>query len=308
MHARRLEPAQRVRAKRRGLRVVAACAQLHLRRVRQVKGQVRGRRVALGRLGLQAAQHYLLQPGRERGAVFARRHRVGPQALAQPGRRARRAKRQMPGAQLVEHDADGKNIAARIAAHTYHLLGRYPGGRAQGFAQLLGQQIRVMRMVREAKVQQQGLQAAAAFAQQHIGRFEVQVHRVLFVQGMGRARHGHAQGGDGGLVQRLRLVQPVLQGVALHVFHDQIRHPLQVAAGDKAWHLRAAEHLQDVALHLEADDVFSPIAAGHARHFHGHRKARVGRAVGIDHAVNMRHAAAVQAREHPKAIEHVAVF
>ena len=121
------------------------------------------------------------------------------------------------------------------------------------------------------------------------------MHRVLPVQCVGGLGHAYAQGGNHRGVQRGVVLHPMLQGAALHIFHYQIGHALQIARRDKARHMRAAQGLQDVALHLKAHDVFCAVAAGHTRYFHGHRKAGVGAAIGIADAVNMRHAAAVQA-------------
>ena len=317
MHACGFDPALEVGAKRRGLGVGAACGDMHLLRVTQVKGQVSGRGVAFGCLGLQAAQRHLLQPFGQIGAVLAGRNGVDPQALAQARWRVGRAKRQSTGAHLVQHHANGKNVAARVTAHPHHLFGRNPTRRTHGFAQLLGQQVGVVRVVGQAKVEQDritkaGLRVRAFWfrhiAKQHIGRFEVQVHRVLLVQRMRRMGHGTGQAHDHRRRQRTGQVQPVLQGAAAHVFHDQVGHALQVARSHKPRHVAAGEHLQDVAFHLEADDVFCPIAAGHAGHFHGQRKAGVVPALGVGHPVNMGHATAVHAFVDGEAVQHGAVF
>ena len=47
-------------------------------------------------------------------------------ALAQATGSLWLAKRQFTGGQLVKHDANGKDVAARIAAHTDHLFRRHP--------------------------------------------------------------------------------------------------------------------------------------------------------------------------------------
>ena len=54
------------------------------------------------------------------------------EALAQAAGRGRGAKGQLAGRHLVQHHADGENVAPQVAAHAHHLLGRDPGGRADG--------------------------------------------------------------------------------------------------------------------------------------------------------------------------------
>ena len=223
---------------------------------------------------------------------LARRCGVHPQALAQTALGLRRAKGQLAGAQLVEHDADGKNIAARVASHAHHLLRRNPGGRAHGFAQLLGQQVGVQGVAGQTKVQQHG---ATIGANQHIGRLQVQVHGVLLVQAVHRQRHRRTQTRQCFHGRAFGQVKPVLQGLPRHIFHHQVRHMVEVTCGHKARHVRAADDLQHLVLDLEADDVLGTVARRHARNFHGQRKAGVARAFGVAHAVNMRHAAGVDA-------------
>ena len=301
VHAGGPDPAREVGAKARALGFAAATGDLHLLRVREVKRQVRRRRVALGGNRLQAAQHYLLQPRRQVRAQAPWRHRIDPQTLAQAGRRMRGAKGQARAAQLVEHDAQGEEVAARVTTHAHDLLRRDPGRRADGLAQLLGQQVWVMGVAGQAKVQQHG---AAVGAQQHVGRLQVQVHGVLLVQGMHGARRGRAQTRDvfHGQVGRKR--QPVLQGVAGDVLHDQVGQARQVAAGDKAGHVAALQHLHQLALDLVADDGFGAIAGAHARHLHHQIKARPWAARSV-HAVNVRHGAAVYAGLDAKAVDLV---
>jgi hypothetical protein len=111
-----------------------------------------------------------------------------------------------------------QDVAARIAAHAHHLLGGNPGGRTHGLAQLLGQQVGVVGVAGQAKVQQHG---AAVATEQHIGGFQIQVHGVLLVQCMQGARHRRAQPGDLLHAGWGLGIQPVFQGLAGHVFHDR---------------------------------------------------------------------------------------
>jgi len=183
-----------VGAQRCALGAFAAFGDEHLLGVGQVKRQVRGRGVAACGLGLQAAQDDLLQPGRNVGAVLARRRGRHPQALAHAAAGGGGAKGQLARGQFVQHHADGEDVAARVAAHAHHLLGRNPGGRAHGLAHLLGQQVGVVGVAREAKVQQHG---RAVVLDEHVGGFEVQVAHVLLVQAVRRVGRGRAQAGYG---------------------------------------------------------------------------------------------------------------
>ena len=104
----------------------------------------------------------------------------------------------------------------------------------------------------------------------------------------------------------------MLQGFALQVFHDQVRHVLQIARGHKAGHVRAGQHLQQLVFHLEADDVLGPVTRCHARHFHGHGEARVSRGAGvirrrcIVHPVDVGHATGVDALVNLKTVQQPA--
>ena len=129
------------------------------------------------------------------------------------------------------------------------------------------------------------------------------MHRVLQVQGMGGARHGHAQAANHIDVQRLWCIQPMLQCSALDVLHHQVGHALQIAGRDKARYMDACEHLLDLALHFKANDIFCTVTGGHARHFHGHGKPRVVRALRIGDVVNVGHAAAVNAFTDSETVE-----
>ncbi len=255
--------------------------------------------------GLQAAQHHLLQPLGQFGAQLARRHRVHPQPLAHATRSLRFTKGQLAGAQLVEHDANGKQVAARVAAHAHHLFGGNPCGRAHGFAQLLRQQIGKMRVAGQAKVQQHGLPPGAY---EYVGGLKVQVHHVLLVQRVHGAGNGGAQLGNDLVVWQRALVNPVVQRAAVHVLHHQVGHALQVACGHKARYMGALQGLHDLALHLKAHDVFATVARSHARYLHGHGKAGIALALRVVHAVDVGHATRVDAFFDFKSVQDGAVF
>ena len=302
VHAGGLDPALEVGAKTGSFQAAPQSRHCDLLRMHQVEGQVRGRRVALLGHRVQAAQDHLLQPLGQIGAQLARRRRVHPKALAQTGIGLRVAKGQLTGRQFVQHDADGKDVAARIAAHAYHLFRRHVDRRTHRAAQLLGQQVGVVRVKAQTKIEQQ---RAAVRAYQHIGRFQVQVHGVLLVQAVRSSRHGGAQARQRGRIRALALLiqlQPVVQRVASDVFHHQIGHHIQIARRHQTRHMRAGQHLHDLVLDLEADDVLCTIARGHARHLHHHLEVGFAPA-GVMDPVDQRHAAGVDAVLDQKAVD-----
>ena len=127
MHARGAQPAFEVRPKTGRPKALATLGDHNLFRIGQVKCQRSSRCMTFGGFGLEAAQDNLLQPLGQVCAPPSGWHRIGPQALAQPAPGLRVAKGQLARGQFVQHDADGKDVAARISAHADHLLGRHPG-------------------------------------------------------------------------------------------------------------------------------------------------------------------------------------
>ena len=246
-----------------------------------------------------------MQPVGQVGSQGTRWPGVHPQSLAQATRGAGLPKRQFMGGQLVEHDAHGEDVAARIAAHAHHLLGCHPGGRAHRLAQLLGQQIGVQGAARQAKVQQHHLSIRA---HQHIGGLQIEMHHILLVQAVRSRGHGGAQAGHLGHRQQLRRLAPMRQDLAGEVFHDQIRQLVQVTRRDKTRHVGAGQQLQHLVLHLKADDVFSTVARCHARHLHRQGKAGVVLALAVAHAVDVRHAAGMNAGIDREAVQLGARF
>ena len=121
------------------------------------------------------------------------------------------------------------------------------------------------------------------------------MHGVLLVQGVQRARHGGTQPGDLFDAGRRVDIHPMLQCLAGDVFHDQIRYARQVARSHKAWYVAALQYLHDLAFDFEADDVLGTVAGRHAGNLHGHGEAGVALAIGVVDAVDMGHAAGVNA-------------
>ena len=189
LQAGRAQPAPQVPVPGRAAQALAARGDRDLAGIFEVEHEVLGRRISVLGLRLQQAQDHLLQPGRNFGTQASRRHRIHPQTLAQAARRLRVAEGQFAGQHLVEDDADGKQVAARITANAEHLLGRHVGMGADRLARLLGQQIGQLGVVRQPEVQQNG---DAAVAPHHVGGLQVLMHDVLPVQAVAGPRQGHA--------------------------------------------------------------------------------------------------------------------
>ena len=89
------------------------------------------------------------------------------------------------------------------------------------------------------------------------------------------------------------LINHLLQRLALHMFHHQIRNSQQITSSNKTGYVPALQNLQNLMLYFEANDVLGPVACRHAWYFHHHRKRNWPR-IGICHFINMRHTACVQ--------------
>ncbi|MPM74411.1 hypothetical protein SDC9_121399 [bioreactor metagenome] len=292
VHARRLDPALELRARARAGGALAAFGDGHVLGVRQIEGQMCGRGIALCGLGLQAAQDDFLQPGGHVRAQLARWRGRHPQALAQAALCGGRAERQLAGDHFIQHHADGKDVAAHVAAHAHDLLGGNPGGRAHGLAHLLGQQVGIVRVARQAEVQQR---CRSVGLEQHVGGLEIEVAHMLLMQAV------HGQGGGAGNLGDLRDVaarvgvDPLLERVALQILHHDIGQAHQIASGHETRHVRAGKRGVNQQLHLEAHDILCAIAGRHARDFHDQRKARIARAFCVGHVVDVRHASCMHA-------------
>jgi hypothetical protein len=80
---------------------------------------------------------------------------------------------------VVEHDAQREQVAAGVAAHELHLLGRHVGAGAHRQRELLVQQVGQVVVAREAEVHQHG---GAVRAEEDVAGLDVQVHHMLAVQ------------------------------------------------------------------------------------------------------------------------------
>ena len=132
--------------------------------------------------------------------------------------------------------------------------------------------------------------------------------RILLVQAVRSGGHGSAQVGQFGHRQRLSGLTPMFQGLAGEVFHDQVGQLVQVTRRNKPRHVGARQQLQQLVLHLKADDVLGAVTCRHARDLHGQRKAGVAFAVAVANPVDVRHAASMNTGLDGEAIQFGARF
>jgi hypothetical protein len=137
-----------------GGRLGGTFGQGHLGGVLQRQGQLRTGLEAPRRVHFQALQDHLLQPGRAVGPQLARRHGVFVQAPAQPAHVLGLAEGPPAGGEVVQHDAQREEVAARVLAHELHLLGRHVRAGAHGQLELFFQQVGQLVVARQAEVHQ----------------------------------------------------------------------------------------------------------------------------------------------------------
>ena len=108
----------------------------------------------------------------------------------------------------------------------------------------------------QTKVEQDRM---AIRSQQDIGRLQIMVADVLFMQAVDGLCDGRSYasdlldaGGDGAHPSR---IQPLLQTLPLDVLHDQVRQACHVAGSDKPRNMRSVDVLQNLMLDFEAHDV-----------------------------------------------------
>ena len=291
----------------------AALGHADLFGVGELSGQVRRRRVSRHRLGCKAAQNHFLQPRRQVWPMSAWRRWLHPQTLAQPTVGLRLAERQLASRELVEHHAYRKNIATRIAPHADYLLRCHPRWRANRLAQFLRKQVGIVTVVAQSEIEQY---CRSVIPDQHIGGLQIMMHHVLLMQTMYAAGNRSAEMGNCRGIECLPgfppLIKPMLQRPGLHVFHYQIGNARDIPRRHKARHVCALQRTQNLLLHLKSDNVFRAITVGHARHFHRHRKARIalstGRACCVMNAIDVRHAARVNAGVDHEPVQRCARF
>ncbi len=201
--------------------------------------------------------------------------------------------------ELVEQHAEREEVAARIAAIGLQLLGRHVGRRARSEVLLLGEEIGIVRVAREAEVDEHGL---ARWPQDEVLRLEIEMDDVLLVHavhGVGErrtdARHLlRCERRTLGACRERRAVDP---------FHRDVRRGGEITGGHEPRHVASREGGQDHELHLEAHDAEGRLAHADRRHLHDDGKAGV--APGLrGHAIDESGAALVDAIDEREAVDH----
>src|SRR5437667_284868 len=108
------------------------------------------------------------QPGRGVGNECARGDGIAIEPLAQLADAAGIAEREVPGGELIENASERVDVAARIAAHSQHLLGRHVDPVTYRKTKLLGQQVGKMAVVGQPEIDQHCFTARPI---QHVGGF-----------------------------------------------------------------------------------------------------------------------------------------
>jgi len=166
-----------------------------------------------------------------------------------------------------------------------------------------------MGVARQPKVQKHG---AAVRPDQHVGGLDVEVADVLLVQAVRGLGHGGAQAGDFLRVEGGFAFKPVLQCLALDVFHHQVRQTAQIACSHEARHMRARQRGHDHQLDFETEDGFCAVTRRHAWDLHGHRELGLASvavwARGMLHFVDVRHAAGMDAAADLETVDQGAGF
>ena len=278
-------------------RPVRPRGQSDLFRVAQVEGELRRARVAQRGLHLEAAQDHLLQPGRDVGALAARRRRVAPEPALHALEVLRFPEGQVAGRELVQQRAQGEDVAARVMADAQRLLGRHVGHGAVGQAEFLRHQVRQLVVMREAVVDQHRLPRRA---EQDVGGLHVEMDDMLAMQGIERIGDRRTDARDL-LDRQRRLPQAQQQRRAFDPFHHDVGRRVEAGLGDEARYMRAGQARHDHLLHLEGDDGRGVLAFAQAGHLHQH--GRVVRRAG--NLQQHRHAAFVQDVADGEAVHHL---
>mmetsp|Transcript_10601 Transcript_10601/g.43296 ORF Transcript_10601/g.43296 Transcript_10601/m.43296 type:complete len:454 (-) Transcript_10601:1354-2715(-) len=300
LRAQRKKPALEAPQRAAGLQPLGSCGEGHAARFAQVQCELGGALVATLGLDLQAVQDDFLQPGRQLRADRPRWHRVDIEPPAQPAHRRGLAKGTLAGGQVVEHDAQREQVAARVIAHELDLLRAHIGPGAHRQRELLLQQIGQLLMAAQAEIDQH---RGAIRAEHDVAGLDVEVNDMLAVQR--RQRRGDAGANVGDLLDgQGRVVQPRAQRVARNALHHDEGLARPVAAGHEAGHMRPAELGHQHLLDLEADDGGGVFAALDARHLHQQLGAAVA-AVRTADAPEVGHAALVQLLFEPEAVKHL---
>ena len=175
--------------------------------------------VALAWVGLEAPEDDFLEPRRASGSSGPGRHRVPIEALPQRSEAGGKAEGPRAGHEMVEHRAEGEDVAAGVVPDPQHLLRRDVGCRSHRDPELLGQKVREPVVAGEAEIDQHRL---AAVAEHHVARLEIEVDDVLPVQRVQREGDLRADPRHLLRIQR-RPLQTGPERVAVDLLHHDVR-------------------------------------------------------------------------------------
>jgi hypothetical protein len=159
------------------------------------------------------------QPVRDLGVGLADRRRRLVADATQHGHQARCPEGRPARAHGVQHAAQAEQVAARVHRLAPRLLRRHVVRRAGDHPAL--RQVGVVGRPRQAEIGE--LDALDAVLQQDVSGFDVAVDQPLGVGGDQAGGRLHADAQDLGQGQRPAAAEPILQRLAGHVLHHQVR-------------------------------------------------------------------------------------
>jgi hypothetical protein len=205
---------------------------------------------------------------RQAGSVLGGRHGATRDMAVHQLHRVRGGKRQLPGEHLVQRDAQGIQIAARVdrAVHAAGLLGGHVGQRAGDYLRRFGGRVLAQQAGRDAEACQPRL--ARRRVREDVGRLYVLMEQTARVELPERDRQP-----DGDVQERRYLPggpQEMCQEYAARVCKDERRPPLVVHQRQGA---RSPGGLQRLT---QSIGVCQPLQAlwCRLRHDRGHRQER----------------------------------
>jgi hypothetical protein len=191
---------------------------------------------------------------RDVGAQLVERRRLGLGDLVGDADQRLAVERQVPGQQLVEHDAGGEEVRARIDLLAQHLLRRHVVGRAQHAAGLGG--LRGLALVDPADAEVGDLDRGRVADHHDVGGLDVAVDDALLVRVVERAHELDADLDDRLGRQQLLRVEHVFERAALDQFHRDVRMAALVADVEHRHDVRVRQHAGALGLAQEPDVVF----------------------------------------------------
>jgi hypothetical protein len=267
--------------------------------MREREGRLRRGGVAILRIGFEAAQDHLLEPGRDRGVQRSRRRGLAVEALPQGSPPAGITEGAAPRGEEVEHHAEREKIAPRIGPVAEHLLGGNVGRGAERQVELFREKIGQLIVPREAEIDQHRLTRGP---HHHVGGLEVEMDHVLAVEVV---ESGCDFGADlrDALRRQRRLLDERQERGRIDALHHDVGLNVEAPLRDEARHMGAFQPWQDHPLDLEAHDGARALAIGDERDLHDQGQGIVP---GVRHPPDHRHAALVQAFFKAKSVDDVA--